>query len=115
MEILINIFIAIISIIFTLIITDRYYKKSLSDQEKQWEKARSLLIAKIESSAATDKLVLYEKRIIEAIQDYRRRGTPKFIIDIYTDLSLAEKEKMYDDVLLRVKGRVGKNNPYRQS
>jgi hypothetical protein len=51
----------------------------------------------------------------DATQDYIKNGTPKFFIDTYDDLSLEEKAKMYDDILLRAKGRKGKNNPYKLS
>ncbi len=115
MEIMINIAIAVISILITWWIAHLYYKKSLSDQAAQWEKVESKFLSKLDEVSPKDELVLYEQRINSAIQDYRRKGTPKYIIDTFDDLTFAQKEKMYDDVLLRVKGRKGKNNPYAQS
>lgn len=113
MEILTNVIIAVISILITWWMTHCYYRKSLLDQAAQWGKIESQLLGILDETAPTDKLVLYEQRINSAIQDYKRKGTPKYIIDTFDDLSLAQKEKMYDDVLLRVKGRKGKNNPYK--
>lgn len=113
MEILINAVIAVISIFITWLITDFYYKKALNEQTMQWEKVESELLNRLNATDPLNKLILYERRIASAIQDYRRIGTPKLIIDTFYDLSLAEKEKMYDDVLLRVKGRKARSNPYK--
>lgn len=113
MEIIINIAIAVISILITWWIAHLYYKKSLAGQATQWEKIEEHLLGKLDKAVPGDKLVLYEQRINSAIQDYRRKGTPKYVIDTFEDMSLPEKEKMYDDVLLRVKGRKGKSNPYK--
>ncbi|HHF7367742.1 TPA: hypothetical protein ACPSKY_002885 [Legionella bozemanae] len=112
MEIIINLSIAVISIILTWWISHCYYKKSLSDQADHWLKIESTILDQTNNANQEHKLVLYEQRVRDALQDYREKGTPKYFIDTYNDLTKEEKAQMYDDVLLRAKGRKGKNNPY---
>lgn len=98
MEIVINIGIAIVSLLVGWYITHLYYKKSSKD------------IGIINKNAAGS---LYEQRMQEAISADKRKGTPKDVIDTFDDMSVEEKAKMYDDVIWRKKGRPGKNNPYK--
>ncbi len=112
MDIFINIIVAVASALATWGISHIYYKKSIRDQAENWLKIESELLARI-SDTKNDKLILREKRISEAIRDYIRKGTPKYFIDTCEDLSLEEKAKMFDDVLLRARGSKGKDNPYK--
>ncbi|HAT2015391.1 TPA: hypothetical protein KLD78_001729 [Legionella pneumophila] len=112
MEIIVNLLIAAVSIICTWWISHCYYKKSLSDQTDHWLKIESTIWGQTNNTNQENKLVLYEQRVRDAIQDYKIKGTPKYFIDTYNDLTQEEKAQMYDDVLLRAKGRKGKNNPY---
>ncbi len=47
------------------------------------------------------------------IDDYAARGTPKNMIDAFTDLSREEKAELYDRAVIWKKQRPSKNNPYR--
>lgn len=114
MDILINVIIAIVSTLITWWISHCYYKKSLLNQAEHWLKIESGFLSQNKKDVQSDKLMLYEQRMLDVIQDYKKRGTPKYAIDTFSDLSKKEKAEMYDDVLLRVKGRTGKNNPYTQ-
>jgi hypothetical protein len=113
MDVLINFIIAVVSALITWGISHLYYKKSLRDQAGHWLKIESALLAQINDDTKNDKLILHEKRMQAAIQDYTRKGTPKYFINTCEDLSLEEKVKMFDDVLLRARGSKGKNNPYK--
>lgn len=112
MDFFINTIVAVASALATWGISHIYYKKSIRDQAEHWLKIESELLARI-SDRKNDKLILREQRMQEAIRDYTRKGTPKYFIDTCEDLSLEEKEKMFDDVLLRARGRKSKNNPYK--
>lgn len=112
MDYLINTIISIVFLFLGWVITHVYYKKSLKDQALAWEKANSQILKMTRDSKSNQGLILYEQRINDAITDYKKRGTPKYLIDTFDDLLDKEKAKMYDDVLLRTKGRKGKNNPY---
>jgi hypothetical protein len=107
-----DILIALVSTIIGFGITHFYYRKSLSSQAEAWGQMQSDLLDKVKSLSPNDKLILKEQRLNIAVNDYKKKGTPKFIIDTFTDLSTAEKREMYDIVLLRAKGKKGKNNPY---
>lgn len=51
----------------------------------------------------------------ECIEEYRRSGTPVRVLDSYNSLSIEEKAGLYDKVMLRVKGRLGKSNKYKNN
>ena len=53
------------------------------------------------------------KVLEEAIEEYKRAGTPVRVLDSYDNLTIQEKADLYDKVMLRVKGRLGKSNKYR--
>jgi hypothetical protein len=55
------------------------------------------------------------ERINQAVEEYRKRGTPVCAIDSYSDLTEEQKAEIYDAVMLRVKGRLGKSNKYRKN
>jgi uncharacterized protein YacL len=52
---------------------------------------------------------LYEDK---AEKEYREKGSPKKYLDTL-DISDSKKADIYDNVIKRKKGRVGKSNPYR--
>jgi hypothetical protein len=96
------------------LITHCYYKKSLTNQREAWVDIEDKLLNKIKSKDGDDDgFINNELRIKAALDDYKRKGTPKYIIDTFHDLTNTQKAKLYDDVLLRAKGRPGKNNPYK--
>ena len=55
---------------------------------------------------------LMDQRFKMILEDYRHRGTPKYMIDTFTDFSPEEKAMLYDKAVLWERGRVSKNNPY---
>ncbi len=55
-----------------------------------------------------------DKRFEMIIQDYKLRGTPKYIIDSFTDLTIEQKAEYFDRAVIFKKGRLPKDNPYRK-
>lgn len=117
MEIMLNIIIAVIGVIvgglISWLITHCYYIKSLRDQRDAWANREEKLLGIMKSNDIDDEVVKNELRIKAALDEYKRKGTPKYVIDSFHDLTNEQKAKFYDDVLLRAKGRPGKNNPYK--
>ena len=64
--------------------------------------------------AEAAQVLLRQRRIEEGVAEYKRTGTPVWIIDSYADLNNEQKAELLDAVLLRVRGRPAKNNKYRQ-
>ena len=58
--------------------------------------------------------VFISKVLEEAIEEYNHTGTPVRVLDSYVNLTNEEKADLYDTVMLRVKGRLGKSNKYRK-
>ena len=56
---------------------------------------------------------LFDERLQRVIADYHGRGTPKPMIDTFSDLTLDEKAALYDKAVYLKKGRPPKANPYR--
>jgi hypothetical protein len=61
---------------------------------------------------AADRLALLDARFRMVIDDYKVRGTPRFMIDTFVDLSREEKAVLYDRAVMWKKRRKSKNNPY---
>ena len=111
MEIILSI---IGSALFSWLITRIYYRKNLEQQSNETKKEIAELLESFEKNQITNnKKALYQKRLEESIQEYRRAGTPVRIIDTYDDFSEEEKADLYDAVMLREKGRLGKSNKYK--
>lgn len=66
----------------------------------------------IPDAHAISKLELMDARFKKVIDDYKVRGTPKFMIDTFTDMSQKEKAALYDRAVMWKKNRRSKNNPY---
>ncbi len=50
--------------------------------------------------------------IVQAVAEYKHAGTPVRVIDTF-DIPTSQKADIYDAVMMRVKGRLGKSNKYR--
>lgn len=96
-------------------ITHLYYKKSLSQQAEESSREIGKLIKVVKETGTQQNDVLKLERINEAVEEYRRRGTPIRVIDSYLDLPDEQKAEIYDAVMLWVKGRLGKSNKYRKN
>jgi CHASE1-domain containing sensor protein len=104
------------------LVTHVYYRKSLERQEAAAEQQLSRLMEALEQTvnhaqapeAAAAQVLLRQRRIEEGVAEYRRAGTPVYVIDSYADLDNEQKAELLDAVLLRVRGRPAKNNKYRQ-
>ncbi|MDQ7838949.1 MAG: hypothetical protein RDU59_10730 [Thermodesulfobacteriota bacterium] len=102
------------SALFSWLITSIYFRKSLKQQSKEAEKEISQLLKSFENiQKEKNERVLYQHRLEESIQEYRKTGTPVRVIDTYDNMSEEEKANLYDAVMLREKGRLGKSNKYR--
>jgi len=55
-----------------------------------------------------------DARFRAVIDDYGHRGSPKFMIDSFPDLTLGEKAALYDRAIMWKKQRLPKDNPYRK-
>lgn len=113
MEIVLWIVGILLSALASWLITHRYYKKSLRQQNEESSRQLSELMGLANNVDAANPQRIMQARIEESIQEYRRRGTPVRVIDTYNDLSDGEKADLLDTVLLRVKGRKAKSNKYR--
>ncbi len=60
-----------------------------------------------------EKTKLRDRRLDAAGVEHKRRGTAVPFVQTLRDLSLLEKAEFLDDVMLRSKGRLPKNNPFR--
>ena len=112
MEIIIGI---VGSALVSWLITHIYYKKSLNNQSSETQKEITGLLQVLqEQQQDQNEIVISQQRLEDSIKEYRRAGTPVKIIDTYTDLTDAQKADLYDAVMMRVKGRLGKSNKYRK-
>lgn len=105
-------FLEIILFLLGCFVTNIYYKKSLIEQEKASQNMINELRRLIPPKAWETKEGLRLKHIEQGVEEYKRAGTPKKVIDTF-NISQEQKAEIYDTVLLRVKGRPGKSNPYR--
>jgi hypothetical protein len=94
-------------------ITYVYYKKSMKQQSNESQKEIEKLVSILEKQSNNNHEVLVARILEESIQDYRHAGTPVRVLDSYTSLTNEEKPDLYDRVMLRVKGRLGKSNKYK--
>ena len=63
----------------------------------------------------TDKLLM-QKRFEECERKFKKYSPSAYdAIDSYDDMSFEEKADFFDKVVIRVKGRLPKNNKYRKS
>jgi len=98
---------------FSWFFTRRYYLRSLRGQEREATSQIAALMSVAGSIQKLDQDLIMQKHLEEAIEEYRRSGSPVRAIDSYDDLTREEKATLYDKVCLRTKGRPGKSNPYR--
>lgn len=94
-------------------ITHAYYKKSLKQQLHESQEEIKKLISVLEKQQNNNHELVIAKVLDESIQEYRQAGTPVRVLDSYDSLTNEEKADLYDKVMLRVKGRLGKSNKYR--
>ena len=112
MEIIIGI---IGSALVSWLITYIYYKKSLNNQSSETQKEITGLLEVLqEQQHDQNEIVVSQQRLEDSIKEYRRAGTPVQVIDTFTGLTDAQKADLYDAVMMRVKGRLGKSNKYRK-
>ncbi len=112
MEIIIGI---IGSALVSWLITHIYYKKSLNNQSSETQKEITGLLQVLqEQEQGQNEIVVSQQRLEDSIKEYRRAGTPVQVIDTFTDFTDAQKADLYDAVMMRVKGRLGKSNKYRK-
>ena len=103
----------IISGFITWWITHVYYKKSMLQQSKESQGEIKNLLSVLENLQNNNRVVFIAKVLEESIEEYKRAGTPVRVLDSYDNLTDEEKADLYDKVSLRVKGRLGKSNKYR--
>ena len=94
-------------------ITHVYYKRSMKQQSNESQKEIEKLVSILEKQSNNNQEVFIARVLEESIQEYRRAGTPVLVLDSYTTLTNEEKADLYDRVMLRVKGRLGKSNKYK--
>lgn len=66
----------------------------------------------VEALGRIEKARLLDERFETVKADYMRRGTPKPMIDTFSDLTTQEKADLYDKVIKWKKGHPSTNNPY---
>lgn len=96
-------------------ITYIYYKKSLYHQAKESQEEIKKLLSVLENIQNNNREVFLARVLNECIEEYRRSGTPVRVLDSYDQLSIEEKADLYDKVMLRMKGRLGKLNKYKNN
>lgn len=99
--------------LITWVITHIYYRKSLANQEQTASKEIEKWKALVNNQKVNLKEHLILKYTDTAVEEYNKSGTPKRAIDTF-DVPESKKAKIYDDVMMRVKGRLGKSNPYKK-
>jgi len=98
--------------VFSWIITHFYYKKNLKNQEQAASKEIDEWKKLVSSQEKFSKEALRLDYIDKAVVEHKQKGTPVRVIDTF-DISNDEKADIYDAVMMRVKGRLGKSNKYR--
>ena len=95
---------------------EKRFTESVLKEWKQKAEVEALsLIGKTSLSIAVNnnnRLFLLDERFKMVIEDYKIRGTPKYMIDTFHDLTIEEKAQLYDKAVEWKKGRKSKNNPY---
>ncbi|HBB6896228.1 TPA: hypothetical protein I8038_000247 [Legionella pneumophila] len=103
-----------LGIIASWYFTKKYYEKSLQNQAEETNKEIEKLIPSMENYKDNNGEVIKEQRIVAALNEFIKKGTPVNVIDSF-DISDDEKADIYEKACLRKKGRLPKNNPYRKS
>lgn len=107
---LINNILSVLGIIASWYFTKKYYEKSLQNQAEETNKE----IEKLIPSKDINGEFIKEQRIVAALNEFIKKGTPVNVIDSF-DISDNEKADIYEKACLRKKGRLPKNNPYRKN
>lgn len=111
-------------------------KKQIASFDKKFEAKLDVLIEKKEITKEQKALIIKESKIAYAVKsqfdvqiqdqrfkdclhEYEQRGTPKFLIDSYTDLSQEQKAELFDKAMKYIRERKNteyksENNPYRK-
>jgi hypothetical protein len=95
------------------LITHAYYKKSMQQQSRESQEEIQKLLSILEQQQNNSREVFIAKVLEEAIKEYKQAGTPVKVLDSYNLLTTQEKSDLYDKVMIRVKGRLGKSNKYK--
>lgn len=95
------------------LVTHCYYKKNLKNQENELSKQINAWKILVEPHAKNTQETLKLQYIELAVDEYKKTGTPVKVIDTF-NISNNEKSDVYNTVMMRVKGRLGKSNPYRK-
>ena len=90
-----------------------YYKKSMQQQSRESQEEIQKLLSILEQQQNNSREVFIAKVLEEAINEYKQAGTPVKVLDSYDSLTTQEKSDLYDKVMIRVKGRLGKSNKYK--
>lgn len=102
------------------LLSQLYYLKEAKEQRHVFHNQKLTLEHEIKSLTTElakydqdSKLILQQERMTEALEEYKRTGAYKNIIDTYTDLNQTEKADLYDIISMKAKGKKPSNNPYR--
>jgi len=113
-EIIINLIFLVIGSFISWLITHCYYRKSLKNQQIESSKEITAWEQIIENSQINTNETKRLNYINLGVEEYNRHGTPYRVIETF-NISKNEKADIYDAVMIRVKGRPGKSNPYRNN
>ena len=100
-----------------------YYRKSEGDLRAGFADQLTMLkaiyethlagVAGAREAAATD---LWDRRLQQAIEEHRRRGTAQLLIGAYADYTPEQKAELWDAVGRAIRGTRGfRTNPFRES
>ncbi len=109
--------------LFGWLITHIYYRKSERDLKAGFANQLEMLkaiyethlegVAGAREAAATD---LWDRRLQQAIEEHRRRGTSQLLIDAYADYTLEKKAELWDAVGRAIRGAEGfRTNPFKKN
>ena len=65
------------------------------------------------ATPSLDERLLLDERFKMVVEDYKKRGTSKFMIDAFYDLDIDKKAELFDRAIQWKHARLPKNNPYR--
>ncbi len=105
------------------LITHIYYRKSERDLKTGFATQVAMLkaiyethlegVAGAREAVATD---LWDRRLQQAIEEHRRRGTAQLLIDAYADYTPGQKAELWDAVGRAIRGAEGfRTNPFKNS
>ena len=101
-----------LGILFSWFFTHRYYIKSLKSQEIEYSKSLQELTATLTNLNSNDEALIKEKYIIEAVEAWRKKGQAEHYLNSLTDISNELKADIFRSACLRHHGREPKRNPY---